>query len=212
MADKLDVTTTAATQIHPVPLRAADAQDTAQSDESLMQAYQGGNVQAFDLLYERYRLNLYRFMNRQLVADPDTLNELFQDVWLKLISSRDRYVVSASFKTYLFQIAHNTIRDYFRRQLVRKIIVPADENEEFEATSLLPAEDMQYQQTLQKFRHALNELPAEQREVFLLKEEAELSTAQIADITHVSTETVKSRMRYALKRLRQTLSGEEQNE
>jgi len=186
----------------------ASAQDLAlneMSDEMLMQAYAENDKLAFDKLYERFRLPLYRYMHRQISVQEAVLNELYQDVWLKLINNRKQYQVKASFKTYLYQIAINTIRDYFRRESVRKIMSNIEDDTEIEGNVLLPDEDLAQKQVMEKFRQILNELPQEQKDVFLLREEAGLTSVQIAEVMKTSVDTVKSRMRYAVSRLKEAV-------
>jgi len=186
----------------------ASAQDLAlneMSDEMLMQAYSENDKLAFDKLYERFRLPLYRYMHRQISVQEEVLNELYQDVWLKLVNNRKKYQVKASFKTYLYQIAINTIRDYFRRESVRKIMSNIDDDAEIKGGDLLPEEDLAQKQLMDKFRLILDELPQEQKDVFLLREEAGLTSVQIAKVMQTSVDTVKSRMRYAVSRLKEVL-------
>jgi len=186
----------------------ASAQERAlveMSDELLMQAYANNDSLAFDTLYGRYRIPLYRYMQRQISVNEDVLNELYQDVWLKLVNTRKQYQVKASFKTFLYQVAINTIRDYFRRESVRKIITPLEDDSEVRDNQTEPDQQAEQDQLMQKFQNILSALPAEQREVFLLREEAGLTSVQIAEMLQVSVDTVKSRMRYAVSRLKLVL-------
>jgi len=186
----------------------ASAQERAlaeMSDELLMQAYAKDDGLAFDILYSRYRIPLYRYMQRQISVNEDVLNELYQDVWLKLVKTRKQYQVKASFKTFLYQVAINTIRDYFRRESVRKIVTPLEDDNEVRDNQAEPDQQAEQDQLMQKFQHILSALPAEQREVFLLREETGLTSVQIAEMLEVSVDTVKSRMRYAVSRLKVVL-------
>jgi len=175
------------------------------SDESLMLAYTKNDQLAFNSLYERYRTSLYRYMYRKISVSEEILNELFQDVWLKLINSRKQYVVKASFKTYLYQIANNTIKDYFRRESVRKIMSNIENDSEVIDSALSPEGMVVQSEVMKSFRLALEELPQQQRDVFLLREEAGLTSVQIAELMQVSVDTVKSRMRYAVSRLKEAI-------
>lgn len=175
------------------------------NDEGLMLAYAKGDAEAFNHLYERHRTSLYRYMRRQLMYSEAMLDELYQDVWLKIINSKLQYKVKASFKTYLYQIANNTIKDHFRRESVRKIMSNIEHDSEVVDKSLLPEDLVEKSNLILKFKALLNELPQQQRDVFLLREEAGLTSVQIADVMQVSVETVKSRMRYAVARLKSLL-------
>lgn len=182
------------------------------SDENLMLQYKDGDAQAFETLYSRYRLPLFRYLQHQC-GNAAIAEELFQDIWLNLIKSRQRYEVTASFKTYIYHMAHNRLIDHYRKQ---KHGVPAsyDENEELlnlemTADPLSPERQLQSQQQLTRFMTALVALPEAQREAFLLKENTGLSVDQIAEITGVNAETAKSRIRYAVNKLRASIEHDD---
>lgn len=188
---------------------AASAQEKAlaqMSDELLMQAYAGNDRLAFDELYGRYRVPLYRYMHRLLSAGDEIITELYQDVWLKLINTRQQYRVAASFKTFLYQIAINTVRDYLRRESVRQIMSTIEDESLVKDQSHQPDEKVLQDELMDRFKQELKSLPAEQREVFLLREEAGLTSVQIAEMMQISVDTVKSRMRYAVSRLKSVLT------
>ena len=188
-----------------LPASAQDQSLEDSTDEALMLAYVNNDQLAFNKLYERYRQSLYRYMLRQISVSDPVLNELYQDVWLKLINSRKQYKVKAGFKTYLYQIANNTIKDYFRRESVRKIMLNLEHEEEIVDEGIAPDEKLAKQQLVEKFKQVLAELPQPQRDVFLLREEAGLTSVQIAEMMQVSVDTVKSRMRYAVARLKEII-------
>lgn len=181
------------------------------TDEQLMTAYAEDNIEAFHLLYSRYKSALYRFILRQVHAQAVT-EELFQDIWSKIIKNKGSYKVSASFRTFIYQIARNTIIDWFRR----KNIQPIDDNDN---TDLLnsgdvrdePSRQLEKEQSYESVIEAIKTLPADQRDVFLLKVEANLSIQEIADVMQVNPETAKSRYRYAVKQLK-VLLGQDYDE
>jgi RNA polymerase sigma-70 factor (ECF subfamily) len=84
-------------------------------DEELMLAYGGGDAGAFDTLYARHRGGLFRFVLRA-VKDRGLAEELFQEVWVRVIESRSRYAPKARFTTWLYTIAHNLLVDHWRRK------------------------------------------------------------------------------------------------
>jgi RNA polymerase sigma-70 factor, ECF subfamily len=174
------------------------------TDEQLMLSYRDGEAAAFDVLYARHKGGLYRYFLRQLSQRPDLVNELFQDVWMKLINARERYQSSAKFTTYLYHIARNRLVDHWRSQKPdvstedMQMIELVDENRHPDAL-------VQNQQYAEQLKQQISLLPEEQRNAFLLKEEASLSLQQIAEVTGVNRETVKSRLRYAVKQLKQSL-------
>jgi RNA polymerase sigma-70 factor (ECF subfamily) len=178
------------------------------TDEDLMSSYARGDLRAFETLYARHRGPLYRFILRS-VSDRATADELFQETWSRLVAARERYQPAAKFSTWLLQIAHNLIVDQFRR---RRPTAGAEETEVVLARLDAPEHERPEQQ-LSEFEQrrrlalALEELPPEQREAFLLRAEQSLGLDEIAEITGVGRETVKSRLRYALVKLRERLTS-----
>ncbi len=180
----------------------------ALADEDLMLAYQQGTAAAFDVLYARHKGGLYRYLLRQLDHQAEITNELFQDVWMKLVNARDSYRVSAKFSTYLYRIAHNRLVDHWRSHQHRaeqKSDELQEDEQVLQSHQPEPVESVQYEQNRQALKQAIANLPVDQRQTFLLKEEGNLSLLEIAEVTGVNRETVKSRLRYAVKRLQQVL-------
>ena len=184
--------------------------DDVRPDEALMLAYRDGDASAFDILYGRNRSKLFRYLAHQA---PSYADELFQDIWMRVIGARTGYVVTAKFSTWLFRIAHNRLMDHFRAQ-GRSIVEFTEQLTDDDDCPTLdpPAPAAVQPETLlarkdlaQRILNALAELPAAQREAFLLTEEGGLSLEEIAVATGVGKETAKSRLRYALERLRKTL-------
>ena len=184
---------------------------TADDDGELMLRYTRGDMRAFEALYQKFRGPLYRYLVRH-TRNEEAANDLFQDVWSKLIASRERYEPRAKFSTFIYRIAHNCFIDYYRRSSTRfEQVRREDDDSESQLPGPrtdLPDERLQYAQTLARYREALVALPAEQRDVFLLYEESGLSLDEIASITAVGMETAKSRLRYALAKLRGALEPE----
>ncbi len=172
-------------------------------DSALMMRYRDGDVAAFETLYHRHNDSLYRYLMR-LSLHRDTADDLFQEVWGKIIRSRRTYRPTAKFSTFLFRVAHNCFIDHIRknkRQLTESGIDPD--------LCASPAEgpDQTTERLLARRRLAacLEQIPPEQREVFLLYEEAGFSINEIASVTGVNRETAKSRLRYANGKLKATL-------
>lgn len=172
-------------------------------DEQLMLNYKEGIAAAFDVLYARHKGGLYRYCLRHVNNQPEIANELFQDVWMRLINSRLNYQVRAKFTTYLYRLAQNRLIDHWRSE--KHYQDKLEYNEVTESKDYEPSNDLQRQQLNQQLKQAIAQLPEEQRSAILLKEEASFSLAEIAEITGVNRETVKSRLRYAIKRLRGVL-------
>jgi RNA polymerase sigma-70 factor (ECF subfamily) len=178
-------------------------------DVALMLRYRSGDVAAFDALYARHRGPLYRYFLRHC-REPALAADLFQETWARIVRARLDYRPTARFATYMYQIAHNCLVDHHRRTVRRPLAdgefdperSPADEAPGPEALAMSS-------QAADQFRAALESLPGEQRDAFLLHEAAGLSLAEIAEVTGVHQEAVKSRLRYALKKLRATLVATE---
>jgi RNA polymerase sigma-70 factor (ECF subfamily) len=173
------------------------------ADEDLMLAYQGGDARAFDTLYRRHRSRLFRFVLRNL-KHRAAAEELYQEAWMRVIEARSRYAVQARFTTWLYTIAHNLMVDHWRRAGLA--LVPLDE-ESVAACTPDTLRHVEGRAALARFAAALEGLPAAQREAFLLHEEAGLSVAEIAAVTGAGEETAKSRLRYALAKLKAAADG-----
>jgi RNA polymerase sigma-70 factor (ECF subfamily) len=187
----------------------------ADEDAKLMLRYRDGDTDAFSALYARHKGPLYRYLLRQ-VRNAGAAADLFQEVWSRLVASRDRYEARAKFATYLFHIAHNCTVDFFRRNRQMRHIARSDEvarPDDGDTQSVEP-EVPEYQrpdrivefiEQQSAFLTALGNLPQEQREAFLLHEESGLTIEEIARVTDVGLETAKSRLRYAIRKLKKSL-------
>src|SRR4051812_977557 len=181
--------------------------DHEEPDEDLMLRYQAGDAAAFDQLYARHRGGLFRFILRQCRRQNHT-EELFQEVWMSVIQARARYRVEAKFRTYLYTLAHNRIIDYYRAANRPDAVQFADEDFLPEALASRTEEPHVQVEAKEQGAHILRileALPAPQREAFLLYEEGGLSVEEIAAATGVSFEAAKSRLRYAVAKLREGL-------
>lgn len=174
----------------------------APGDDVLMLAWVAGDGTAFEQLYARHRGPLFRFLLRQL-RDQALAEEFFQDVWQRVIAARAGWKPEAGFATWLFRIAHNRLNDHWRGLKHR----PATPEDSDERAARVPDPETP-EHTLSEFeqrrrlQRAIEALPEEQREVVLLRLEQELSLEDIATITGAGRETVKSRLRYAMDKLR----------
>lgn len=175
------------------------------TDEELMLAYGAGDLASFQALYSRHRGPLFRYLTRQL-RDAPLAEELFQDVWQRVITARERYRPDAKFATWLYQIAHNRLADHWRARQHRPS-APDDASELAERIPdpETPERSLSAFEERRRLQLALEDLPDDQREVVLLRLEQELSLEEIGEITGVGRETVKSRLRYAMDKLRARL-------
>jgi RNA polymerase sigma-70 factor, ECF subfamily len=183
------------------------------SDEALMLRYQSGDAAAFDELYARHRGALFRFITRQCRV-RERAEEIFQDVWMNLIQAADRYRVEAQFRTWLYTLAHNKLMDYFRSNVRAEAVLYEVKDVDGETETIdgvaSRTEEPQVQAESREQGAAilrlLAALPAPQREAFLLYEEGGLSVEEIAQSTGVTFEAAKSRLRYAVAKLREGLA------
>lgn len=176
-----------------------------------MLAFAQGDAGAFDRLYARHKGTVFRFISRSLPTRADA-EEIFQEVWMKAIEARSRYEPRAKFTTWIYAIAHNRLVDLWRKKGIA--LVPMDGGDD-ERPAIDPPGDpanepyaqVAGREAMARFAAALEALPPAQREAFLLKEEAELSIADIAQATGADVEAVKSRVRYATAKLREAIDG-----
>jgi RNA polymerase sigma-70 factor (ECF subfamily) len=185
---------------------------TTPSDDDLMLRYAQGDAAAFDELYARHEGAMFRFVRRVLGTDlAAQADEVFQDSWLKIINARQNYQAgAASWKTWAYAIAQNCAIDRLRKS-GREVGMP-DVAGEDDATDWIEAragmtqpsaEDTAFwRKAGQQLLHCLDELPPEQRSVFLLHHEEGTSLDDMVELLGVGFEAVKSRLRYAMKKLR----------
>lgn len=174
------------------------------TDEQLMLAYRDGDAAAFDTLYARHKGRLFRYVLRG-VKSRALAEELYQEIWIRVVEARGRYAATARFTTWLYTIAHNRMVDDWRRKELAVVPIGDGEGEEPHAAADLagdPARRAESRQAAARFLHALEGLPHAQREAFLLHEEAGMTALEIAAATGSETEAVKSRLRYAYAKLR----------
>ncbi len=180
------------------------------ADEQLMLAYRDGDARAFETLYGRHRAALFRYVLRS-VRERGTAEELFQEIWMRVIDARQRYAPTARFGTWLYTIAHNRLTDHWRRRGLALVSLDNEDDPPAEPAAN-PAHEPQRQaetrEQLERLGAALAALPAAQREAFLLHEETGMTVAEIASVTGVNEEAAKSRLRYALAKLREVLDDD----
>ncbi|WP_158238404.1 MULTISPECIES: RNA polymerase sigma factor [Luteimonas] len=182
------------------------SQQEPPSDASLMLAYAAGDAAAFETLYRRHRDRLYRFLLRQ-VRSQALADELFQDIWQRVVTARADWRPDALFTTWLYRIAHNRLTDHWRAARHRPAAPDdADQRTERIADPDTPERHLSAFEQRRLVQLALEELPDDQREVVILRLEQELTLEEIGEMTGVGRETVKSRLRYAMDKLRARLN------
>lgn len=185
----------------------------AYADEALMLAYGKGEFAAFEELYRRHRNTVYRLALRQC-RNTGVAEELCQEVWMKIIAASANYAVTAKFTTWLFRITQNHLIDHLRAH-GRLADIERSLEEDGEEDALQVAAPITAQPEVHSIRKenvaelidAIESLPGPQRETVLLHFEAELTLEEIARITCTSRETVKSRLRYGVRKIRERLSA-----
>jgi len=181
----------------------APGMDDAPDDSALMLRYRDGDVAAFETLYKRHNDAVYRYLLR-LCQHRDTAEDIFQEVWGKIVKARASYRPTAKFTTFLYRVAHNCFIDHIRRNKRHKQTIAIEPDSQPDPGEL---PEMHAERSLARRRllDALQQLPDEQRDVFLLREEAGFSLDEIASITGTNRETAKSRLRYAVNKLRSAI-------
>ena len=181
------------------------------TDHMLMQHYASGQVAAFDTLYTRHALGVWRYIFRS-VRDPAVADDLLQDVWFSVARQAVHYQNTARFKTWLFTLAHNRKIDYFR-SVKNHASLDEERSGDLALGDTLaadsgfgPVRQLQSREQGAALIAAIEQLPGVQRDAFLLQAEGDMSVEEIANACGVSFETAKSRLRYARSRLRELLA------
>jgi len=174
--------------------------DNVPDDSALMLRYRDGDLAAFEVLYRRHNDAVFRYLLR-LCRHRATAEDVFQDVWGKIVKARDSYRPTAKFSTFLYRVAHNCFIDHIRRNKRHTQTATMEPDSQPDQADL-PEVEAERSLARRRLEAALQELPEEQRDVFLLSEEAGLSLDQIAFVTDSNRETAKSRLRYAVNKLR----------
>ena len=172
-------------------------------DTALMLRYKDGDVGAFEILYGRHKDPIYRYLLR-LCGHRDTAEDIFQEVWGKIVKARSSYRPTAKFTTFLYRVAHNCFIDHIRRNkrhANNSTLEPDLHSAPGESLEVATERSL----ARERLEQALKTLPEEQRDAFLLSEEGGLNMDQIASVTGCNRETAKSRVRYATNKLRSAI-------
>jgi RNA polymerase sigma-70 factor (ECF subfamily) len=211
---------TAAFAAPPRPLDTAyrmqqfDVEAQPATDETLMVAFGSGDVRAFDTLYTRHKGGTYRYFLRHAAGDAATADELHQDLWMRVVGARQRYRPHAKFATWLYTLARHRMVDHWRSRTgvtlasleeAETVMQHQDGATAQRADTADPLHASMDAQARARLLAALEDVPPLQRDAFLLHIEGGLSLGEIASLTASSSETVKSRLRYAYRRLRAVL-------
>lgn len=183
-----------------------------QTDEELMLAFQKGDMRSFEELIKRHQTGVYNFIYR-FFGNRETAQEVFQEVFIKIHRAVDRYSPNGKFTTWLYTITRNQCVDIYRRNKIREALSLDQTHRETDvrlgdtiASEDVPPDVLSSAHEIEGvLQGALEQLNPDQREVFLLREKEGFKFEEIAQMTGVSVNTVKSRMRYALEGLRRIL-------
>jgi RNA polymerase sigma factor (sigma-70 family) len=182
-----------------------------ESDEALMARYANGDVRAFETLYDRHEKAMWRFVLRSVKAQS-VADDVTQDIWFAVARNAATYRVTAKFRTWLFTMARNRVIDLSRT--AKSNVSIDDETDDGEAmfselaadSRLGPLRQLESKDAARELLDAVEQLPTDQREAFLLQAEGDMSVEEIAAATQVSFETAKSRLRYARAKLKSLLT------
>lgn len=173
------------------------------SDRELVDRYRNGDAQAFEALYERYRKQLYSYLNKMMPGQTATVDDVFQDTWIKAVDKFDRYEHRQTFLAWLICIGRNKAIDHFRRTKRRPTEALADQP--VTDNTAVPWREIGTRELTDAIEQAIKELPAEQEEVFRLRQN-KVPFKEIAEIQQCSQNTALGRMHYAVRRLRKILA------
>lgn len=175
------------------------------SDGALVRQWRNGDEEAFNMLYDRYRLPLYSYLNRLVTGQPALVDELYQQTWIRVLDKLPNYRDRSAFVSWLFRIAHNLAVDHFRRTARLK---PVTDEQRLPEQAPDPQRKVEREQLYDEVERCVRELPPEQAEVVMLRQNG-LSFKEIARIQECSLNTALGRMHYAVRRLRKMMLPEE---
>ena len=183
------------------------------SDEFLIKQFRKGNSKCFDQLLDRYKQRVFSYIF-QMVKDHDNANDIFQEVFIKVIRSlkKDTYNHEGKLLSWILRIAHNQVIDFFRKDSKMPVAGRSNSNEDYDVFDHIKLEEKSAEdvmidlQITKDIRLLIEELPKEQMEVVKMRYFLEMSFKDIADKTGVSINTSLGRMRYALINLRKLVT------
>ena len=194
-----------------------DIEDADTSDEALMERYAQGHVSAFNILYSRHEKSMWRYIYHS-VQQQTTADELMQDVWFAIARAANTYEAernNAKFKTWAYTLAHHRVVDHWRKahSNTSHVSLDLDDDDAVQAKAQLfadsgfgPLRQIESREQARALIAAVECLPTEQRDTFLLQAEGDMNVEDIASAMGVSFETAKSRLRYARSKLKTLLA------
>ncbi|NOZ87116.1 MAG: sigma-70 family RNA polymerase sigma factor [Deltaproteobacteria bacterium] len=202
-------------RIKKLPKASVHIEDlSGMEDEDLLEMFVRGEQLAFNVLLARYKRPLMGFIFRFL-QDREASEDIFQETYLKIIKNAATFKGQSRFKTWLFKIARNLCIDRLRHLGVLTMVsadqpLSGDDGasilDRLQSPAMGPLDEVEQHNLVSRIEAVLTDVPIEQREVFILRAVLDMPFAEIAHVTGVSENTVKSRMRYAMEGLRKRLA------
>lgn len=175
-------------------------------DMMLIQSYIAGDERAFEMLYRRYRKQLYGYLYNLLSGNAADTDEIFEETWIKVIDKLPSYRDQGKFSAWLFRVARNVFIDAVRKNKRSALPLESGELPDVPDWSLRPEREFEEEDSLKIIQDALAQLPEDQREVFLLRQQS-MSFKDISQIQSCSVNTVLGRMHYAVRNLKKLITG-----
>jgi len=176
------------------------------ADIELVERLQKGDVEAFDVIYEKYSGKLYAFGLKYLRSTAES-EELVQSVFLKLWENYKNLNKELSFKSYLFTIAYNDICKLFRKRNYLQEFISETLYGNSQSSSETE-EGIDYQSVLERVQQIVNNLPEKQKNIFLKSRLEDKSTKEIAKEVGLSPGTIDNYISESLKFIRYRLYNE----
>ena len=180
--------------------------EAKRTDMELIEGYLSGNGRDFEELYDRYKKLRYGYLSNMLPQQQSTVDDIFQQTWLKVIQKLPEYRCNNHFSAWMIRIGHNLAIDHFRKnkKFVNQLSLDNEDAPDFPDKDKLVWENMDQTDFEQALGRELKALQEEQREVFMLRHSG-VSFKEIAGIQNCSINTVLARMQYAIKNLKKNL-------
>ena len=180
------------------------------SDREIISLYINGKESALNIIINRHRSRIFGYILSK-VRDKDIAEDIFQDVFIKIINSlkKGKYNEEGKFIVWAMTITHNLIMDFFRKKKKNRFLKPTDEFDIFDVISdhsLNSEESLIKSQVIDDLNILINELPETQKEGLKLRYFSNMSFKEIADKCNISINTALGRMRYALINIRKIMN------
>ena len=180
------------------------------SDREIISLYINGKESALNIIINRHRSRIFGYILSK-VRDKDTAEDIFQDVFIKIINSvkKGKYNEEGKFIVWAMTITHNLIMDFFRKKKKNRFLKPTDEFDIFDVISdqsLSSEESLIKSQVIADLNILINELPDTQKQVLKLRYFSSMSFKEIAEKCDISINTALGRMRYALINIRKIMN------